>query len=80
MDFNPWGQKTDALLFDWTELEQASRPELPEMRVISSSVGIRPSVAMRSMLPFDLQDFSDGSAMAEYLQKIMQEQQDSTST
>ena len=37
MDFNPWGEKTDGLLFEWSELEEISAETDLVYRVIDKA-------------------------------------------
>lgn len=73
MDFDPWTEEVNTLLFEWEELQNINTLEI---RVIPSQIGIRPSTAARSMLPFDLKDFSEGSAMAEYLSNLSKQEKE----
>jgi len=57
VDFSPWLEEIDSLLFEWDELNHWNT-ENQELRIVTSQTGIQPSLAMRSMLPFDMKDAS----------------------
>lgn len=76
IDFSPFCEETDTLLFEWEELESPHNKEeeevehLLDFRIITSQGGIIPSQTMRSMLPYDLVDISEGSALSDMIDKI----------
>jgi hypothetical protein len=37
LDFNPWGEKTDPLLFDWNDLASSSNIKDVEYRIIENA-------------------------------------------
>jgi len=37
MDFNPWGEKTDPMLFEWDELEKMTTEQEVQYKVIEKS-------------------------------------------
>jgi len=57
VDFSPWLEEIDSLLFEWDELNNWNT-ENQELRIVTSQIGIQPSLTMRSMLPFDMKDAS----------------------
>lgn len=65
VDFNPWGAFTLPLLFEWEELEQ-EREEV-EIRIVESSLGIRPGI--KTAVPYDYLDTSEGSGWDEFFRK-----------
>jgi len=81
IDFNPWGGDTNSLLFEWVELDNENvqlegtqenttllDETTPVFRVILKQSGIKPSLAIKSRLPFDLVDVSNESAISEFVQ------------
>lgn len=81
LDFNPYGGSTLPLLFTWAQLQQLSEeappPELddshvPEMRVIEMPQMVRPG--LRTGVPLELYDTSDGSALSELLRRCREEE------
>ncbi|KAJ4807818.1 hypothetical protein LUZ62_020384 [Rhynchospora pubera] len=65
VDFNPWGCFTLPLLFEWEELEQ-DREEV-ELRLVESSFAVRPG--MKTAVPYDYLDTSEGSGWDEFFRK-----------
>jgi len=72
VDFNPWGDVTDPLLFDWEDLNNMELGFV-DFRIVMSQSGIQPALSMSSRLPFDLKDFSSGSALSDFLEKVKEE-------
>jgi len=65
IDFNPFGEKTDSLLFSWTELNTLDASVVDEQsegffRVISDSNGIQPSPYNSYAIPKDMVDLKSG--------------------
>ncbi|KAJ1695882.1 hypothetical protein LUZ63_012580 [Rhynchospora breviuscula] len=65
VDFNPWGRFTLPLLFEWEELEQ-DREEV-ELRLVESTFAVRPG--MKTAVPYDYLDTSEGSGWDEFFRK-----------
>jgi len=74
IDFNPFAQKTDSLLFDWQELlaldlnSEEQVKELPEMRLLESEAAGRHMQQPFSFnrYPADVTDLSNGQTVAEF--------------
>ncbi|XP_043570091.1 cell division cycle protein 123 homolog isoform X1 [Chiloscyllium plagiosum] len=68
IDFNPFGEVTDSLLFSWEELTSGQTiskgdlkdPDLPAFRYITSEMTVQPSPYLRYRLPKDFVDLSRG--------------------
>ncbi|TKC48339.1 hypothetical protein EI555_016294, partial [Monodon monoceros] len=71
IDFNPFGEVTDALLFTWDELlsgrnlkgdfsEEALEQDAPAFRCTNSEVTVQPSPYLSCRLPKDFVDLSTG--------------------
>lgn len=60
VDFNPWGDTTDSLLFSWEELEEMTEGETC-LRYIRESVGVRPHPYRHYSLPRDMVDLASGT-------------------
>jgi len=61
LDFNPFGETTDSLLFQWGELLQWNNVDACELRFIPSAVGVQPSPRQGCGLPVDMTDLASGS-------------------
>ena len=64
IDFNPPGDTTAGLLYDWDELLEGGLA--PELRVVSGGAALRPNLAVYGM-PYDFVDDSEGSALRQLL-------------
>ena len=62
VDFNPWGQTTDSLLFSWDELDSLilSTPDIVIFRYIKESGGVMPHSYRHYSLPKDVIDLTSG--------------------
>ncbi|XP_029847753.2 cell division cycle protein 123 homolog isoform X2 [Ixodes scapularis] len=63
LDINPFGVHTDALLFDWEELdslEACENPGFPEFRYMKENHGVQPSPYRHYALPRDVVDLCAG--------------------
>ena len=72
IDFGPWGRVTDALMFDWTELNSicvdvdpdssstTSTFSLPHFRYVLSDADMRPTRFASSAVPLDFNHLSTG--------------------
>lgn len=63
LDINPFGVHTDALLFDWEELnslEVCENPGFPEFRYMRENHGVQPSPYRHYALPRDVVDLCAG--------------------
>ena len=92
IDFNPYAPYTDALLFDYEELQQlanqdsssASSLSLPILRVIDSAshpVAARNAPAnQHNMVPLELLSLSSGRTVEEFVEAFQQEVLKSSST
>ncbi|XP_077329113.1 translation initiation factor eIF2 assembly protein isoform X2 [Lithobates pipiens] len=68
IDFNPFGEVTDSLLFSWEELTTGANPgdeenvdqDLPIFRYTTSEVTVQPSPYLSYRLPKDFVDLSTG--------------------
>lgn len=63
LDFNVFGIHTDALLFDWEELENlevSGSSNLPEFRYMKENRGVQPSPYRHYALPRDVVDLCSG--------------------
>jgi len=72
LDFNPFGEVTDALLYTWDELlnlQSANNFTLEsfEFLIIENAQGIRPGLAMSSRLPKDMIDLSNTLAIENFV-------------
>jgi len=62
VDFNPWGETTDSLLFSWEELEGMREGEEDTcLRYIRESGGVRPHPYRHYSLPRDMVDLASGT-------------------
>ena len=70
VDFAPVAPRTDALLFDWTELHELAQspPSTPVFRVVPSEAAASQSAPRFSFnrLPKDVVELSDGASIAEF--------------
>uniref|UniRef100_A0A8C6UIU3 Translation initiation factor eIF2 assembly protein n=1 Tax=Neogobius melanostomus TaxID=47308 RepID=A0A8C6UIU3_9GOBI len=63
IDFNPFGEVTDSLLFTWDELrtgEISQEQEVPAFRYTNSGVTVQPSPCLSYRIPRDFVDLSAG--------------------
>ncbi|KAM5172453.1 translation initiation factor eIF2 assembly protein isoform 1-T1 [Mantella aurantiaca] len=68
IDFNPFGEVTDSLLFTWDELTKGANPgdeenvdqDCPRFRYTTSEVTVQPSPYLSYRLPKDFVDLSTG--------------------
>ena len=62
VDFNPWGQTTDSLLFSWEELDLMLQtpPDCVDFRYIKESGGVMPHPYRHYSLPKDVIDLTSG--------------------
>jgi len=60
VDFNPWGDTTDSLLFTWEELEEV-KDEVPCLRYIKESGGVQPHPYRHYSIPRDMVDLASGT-------------------
>ncbi|XP_057316704.1 cell division cycle protein 123 homolog isoform X1 [Hydractinia symbiolongicarpus] len=65
IDFNPFGLKTDSLLFSWKELHKTEISSVDQkndsfFRIVTSSNGIQPSPYITYGMPKDVVDLSSG--------------------
>lgn len=63
IDFNPFGEVTDSLLFTWDELrngEITQQQESPAFRFTTSEVTVQPSPCLSYRIPRDFVDLSTG--------------------
>lgn len=58
VDFNPWTSTTETFLFTWEELQNWE--EGMDCRIVTSQANISPGLALKSAVPFDLVEFSQG--------------------
>jgi hypothetical protein len=74
IDFNPWTAATESLLFEWAELNEFSTQSTaaPELRIITSQSGIRPTLSFVNSVPYDVVDFSNAAALNELIQKMQE--------
>ncbi|XP_056429297.1 cell division cycle protein 123 homolog isoform X1 [Hyla sarda] len=89
IDFNPFGEVTDSLLFTWEELMNGRMPadeedidqDLPTFRCTTSEVTVQPSPYLSFRLPKDFVDLSSGEdahKLIDFLKlKRNQEEEDS---
>jgi len=61
VDFNPFGQTTDGLMFEWEELENWDENLDLELRYIRDSVGVQPNPHRHYSLPRDMVDLATGT-------------------
>ena len=71
VDFNPWGDTTDSLLFSWAELDAWSaslaRDDCPVFRCIEEGGGVRPPPFRHYSLPRDVVDLATGEDPAKLI-------------
>lgn len=64
IDFNPFGEMTDSLLFEWDELRnnkvKMENDSLPEFRYVMDNHGVQPKPFCHYALPTDIVDISTG--------------------
>ncbi|PRP76306.1 cell division cycle protein [Planoprotostelium fungivorum] len=74
VDFNPFGEVTDGLMFEWSELHlwDANSDLLPDMRIVGSNAGIKPK-SLENRVPFELIDLSEGSALSNLVEELKRE-------
>ncbi|XP_074657921.1 translation initiation factor eIF2 assembly protein-like [Tubulanus polymorphus] len=60
LDFNPFGETTDSLLFDWTELRESDADSEPEFRCVERESGVQPNEFHPYAVPKDFVDLSRG--------------------
>ncbi|XP_064611501.1 translation initiation factor eIF2 assembly protein-like [Liolophura sinensis] len=62
LDFNPFGNVTDSLMFKWDEIKRLSDQELelPKFRCLESQIGISGSAYTSNAVPRELADISSG--------------------
>jgi len=60
VDFNPWGDTTDSLLFTWEELGEM-KDEVPCLRYIQESGGVQPHPYRHYSIPRDMVDLASGT-------------------
>jgi len=60
VDFNPWSETTDSLLFSWEELEEMSEEDTC-LRYIQESGGVMPHPYRHYSLPRDMVDLASGT-------------------
>ena len=80
IDFNPFTQSTDSLLFDWEEIyllkENSTIFKLVENQLMANSASNSlSSNYYLNKIPQDLLSLSNGSNSAEYLENIIREMQ-----
>ncbi|XP_033647869.1 cell division cycle protein 123 homolog [Asterias rubens] len=90
IDFNPFGEVTDPLLFNWTDLNQldVTSPESQSwetFRIVRSFEGIQPSQYLSYRIPMDILHLTtgmDANKLADFLRMEMQmpDQQESSSS
>jgi len=61
VDFNPWGDTTDSLLFTWEELEEMKDNIEPCLRYIKESGGVQPHPYRHYSIPRDMVDLASGT-------------------
>ncbi|CAM8919155.1 unnamed protein product [Rhodiola kirilowii] len=79
VDFNPWGGSTIPLLFDWEDLENINPNEenlATDFRIIENQCTVRPG--LKTAVPFDYLDTSEGSGWDEFLRKADAQSQQQT--
>ncbi|XP_040403287.1 cell division cycle protein 123 homolog [Cygnus olor] len=90
IDFNPFGEVTDSLLFTWDELtsgrnlkgdqseEEATEQDYPVFRCTNSKVTVQPSPYLSYRLPKDFVDLSTGEDVHKLIDflKLKRNQQD----
>jgi len=69
VDFNPFGEITEPLLFSWEELHNWNNDTV-DMRIVQSKAHIQPKL-YKIGVPFDLVDVSSGSAVNQFIQKAI---------
>ena len=76
VDFNPFCEKTDGLLFDWQELLETLDQKSTDFRFVesnSAAQGNQPAYT-HNRLPREAFDFSsDGASIAEFVERFNQE-------
>jgi len=72
VDFNPWDNTTDALLFDWDEnlLNDPNPSSATDFRIVENQAQIRASLGMSMGLPADLRNFSSGSSLHQLVDQM----------
>ncbi|XP_003747262.1 cell division cycle protein 123 homolog [Galendromus occidentalis] len=83
LDFNPFCQQTDALLFTWQELHGMGAQEAPVFRFSAHGGGIRTGSYQNYALPIDVIRFAHSTNSEKlidmlHIQDIQRDQQDST--
>ncbi|XP_018409222.1 PREDICTED: cell division cycle protein 123 homolog isoform X1 [Nanorana parkeri] len=89
IDFNPFGEVTDSLLFSWDELTKGANPgdeenadqDSPTFRYTTSDVTVQPSPYLSYRLPKDFVDLSTGEDAHKLIDllKLKQNQQEEDS-
>jgi len=74
IDFGPWNESTEGLMFDWEELSPQPTWEGVCVRLVESQSNIRPTLAMTNRLPADLVDVSNGSAIDDLCRQLRGEE------
>lgn len=77
LDFSAWGGNTDALLFEWEELDHAPWMESQnraQFRCAYRQAAIRPSTRMYDGLPLELRDPDSITSLADAAQRLTREQ------
>lgn len=77
LDFAAWGEDTDALLFEWEELDHAPWMESQnraQFRCAYRHAAIRPSPRMYDGLPLELREPNSIASLAEAAQTLTREQ------
>uniref|UniRef100_A0A8B9K0R0 Translation initiation factor eIF2 assembly protein n=1 Tax=Astyanax mexicanus TaxID=7994 RepID=A0A8B9K0R0_ASTMX len=60
IDFNPFGEVTDSLLFSWEELTSGNSLDGPAFRYTTSEVTVQPSPCLSYRIPRDFLDLTTG--------------------
>ncbi|KAK3104009.1 hypothetical protein FSP39_023648 [Pinctada imbricata] len=92
IDFNPFGEVTDGLLFDWTELENndplkgtdSESIKVPAFRYVAKSKGVQPDPLLTNYgVPRDILDLASGTdhnKLIDLLQLKRSQQEDGSSS
>lgn len=81
LDFNPFGEMTDSLLFEWNELRDSKvkreNDSLPEFCYVVDNHGVQPKPFCHYALPTDIVDISTGVDSVKFVDmlKLMEGQQ-----